>query len=325
MYPQPQSLATHGRAMYFRNGETVGFGNLDCLAAVYSLTRSARHQAAAQRNPRQINPLVRLLRAHKGEFLHVNAAAARKLCPAVAGSHISFLRLAFSAQFCNGEMWHVRPLLRRSQHLRVEPVVQFAHAITRVRHPNKNGRSDRDEAFHFTQSNFEGIGMAANLLEKLQRGKLIPLQTTRRQYGEVGREVGMIGMQFLAQPLDKFSGGISDVGHQSVARSLHPDGIINLCAIGASPLRKQSAIIEKTHHQSRGVAQPGSAPALGAGGRRFKSYRPDQHLLHFHRPREARTLETPNLGPTWIQKEPPPALQPPSADLRSANANKPAA
>ena len=27
---------------------------------------------------------------------------------------------------------------------------------------------------------------------------------------------------------------------------------------------------------SRGVAQPGSAPALGAGGRRFKSYRPDQ-------------------------------------------------
>ena len=37
MYPQPQSLATHGRAMYFRNGETVGFGNLDCLAAVYKV------------------------------------------------------------------------------------------------------------------------------------------------------------------------------------------------------------------------------------------------------------------------------------------------
>ena len=27
---------------------------------------------------------------------------------------------------------------------------------------------------------------------------------------------------------------------------------------------------------SRGVAQPGSAPALGAGSRRFKSSRPDQ-------------------------------------------------
>jgi hypothetical protein len=31
-----------------------------------------------------------------------------------------------------------------------------------------------------------------------------------------------------------------------------------------------------THPRSRrGVAQPGSAPALGAGGRRFKSSRPD--------------------------------------------------
>ena len=28
---------------------------------------------------------------------------------------------------------------------------------------------------------------------------------------------------------------------------------------------------------TQGVAQPGSAPALEAGGRRFKSYHPDQH------------------------------------------------
>ena len=33
----------------------------------------------------------------------------------------------------------------------------------------------------------------------------------------------------------------------------------------------------KQHHQKmRGVAQPGSAPALGAGSRRFKSSLPDQ-------------------------------------------------
>ena|SRR6185437_259646 len=30
----------------------------------------------------------------------------------------------------------------------------------------------------------------------------------------------------------------------------------------------------------RGVAQPGSAPALGAGGRRFKSSRPDQSMSY---------------------------------------------
>src|SRR5207245_2781253 len=153
----------------------------------------------------------------------MNAAAARKLCPAVAGSQISFLRLAFSAQFCNGEMWHIRPLLMRSQRSCVEPVMKFSHTVTRVRHPNKNRRRNRDEAFYLAQSNFEGIGMAANLLEK-------------------------------------------------------------------------------TQHQSRGVAQPGSAPALGAGGRRFKSYRPDQYLLYFQPPREAAILATQNLGPIWVQK-----------------------
>ena len=37
--------------------------------------------------------------------------------------------------------------------------------------------------------------------------------------------------------------------------------------------------LESEEHFCRGVAQPGSAPALGAGGRRFKSYRPDQSSL----------------------------------------------
>ena len=32
--------------------------------------------------------------------------------------------------------------------------------------------------------------------------------------------------------------------------------------------------------QERGVAQPGRAPALGAGGRRFESGRPDHIFLH---------------------------------------------
>ncbi len=38
-------------------------------------------------------------------------------------------------------------------------------------------------------------------------------------------------------------------------------------------------MIEKSIYY-RGVAQPGSAPALGAGSRRFKSSRPDQDLLN---------------------------------------------
>ena len=33
---------------------------------------------------------------------------------------------------------------------------------------------------------------------------------------------------------------------------------------------------------SRGVAQPGSAPVLGTGGRKFESCRPDHQKLNFH-------------------------------------------
>src|SRR4051794_28059464 len=49
----------------------------------------------------------------------------------------------------------------------------------------------------------------------------------------------------------------------------------------------QFVIIEQSNARAtarslcRGVAQPGSAPALGAGGQRFKSSRPDQFYLPF--------------------------------------------
>jgi hypothetical protein len=38
--------------------------------------------------------------------------------------------------------------------------------------------------------------------------------------------------------------------------------------------------LESVEQLCRGVAQPGSAPALGAGGPRFKSARPDQFTNH---------------------------------------------
>ena len=57
-------------------------------------------------------------------------------------------------------------------------------------------------------------------------------------------------------------------------------------AVPAEPLRDESVTyVSGTFRypclrveqviDGRGVAQPGSAPALGAGGRRFESYRPD--------------------------------------------------
>src|SRR5690348_13282208 len=52
--------------------------------------------------------------------------------------------------------------------------------------------------------------------------------------------------------------------------------LLNARAI-ASPARRETlGYNRKDLPRSRGVAQPGSAPALGAGGRWFKSNRPDQ-------------------------------------------------
>src|ERR1035438_4750739 len=44
-------------------------------------------------------------------------------------------------------------------------------------------------------------------------------------------------------------------------------------------IRMERALESNWVESCRGVAQPGSAPALGAGGPRFKSARPDQSFL----------------------------------------------
>ena len=92
-------------------------------------------------------------------------------------------------------------------------------------------------------------------------------------------------MQFPAKPFHELPNWIPYVGHQRVTRTRHDRRRIIVAPADdrRSPARPKvteprwSAIIAAdllTYR--RGVAQPGSAPALGAGGRRFKSYRPDQ-------------------------------------------------
>src|SRR5271165_546875 len=63
---------------------------------------------------------------------------------------------------------------------------------------------------------------------------------------------------------------------QSELYAVEVNGVIDYAV---RPAGKRSAIIETDVHHSRGVAQPGSAPALGAGGPRFKSARPDQQFF----------------------------------------------
>src|SRR5438270_1289921 len=91
------------------------------------------------------------------------------------------------------------------------------------------------------------------------------------------------GVQFAAEMFDKLYDGVPHVSHQGIARVLHGDksslyaGKINYqeAPAAGSPRRKPVSYNRRETSRSRGVAQPGSAPALGAGGRWFKSNRPD--------------------------------------------------
>ena len=75
------------------------------------------------------------------------------------------------------------------------------------------------------------------------------------------------------------SRGAGECGHQKLSQnkgSLHrrPNWLVGVAIELESALESRST-------SCRGVAQPGSAPALGAGGPRFKSARPDHLLLCF--------------------------------------------
>src|SRR5262249_54248905 len=59
---------------------------------------------------------------------------------------------------------------------------------------------------------------------------------------------------------------------------------------GANSAIRETDLESKGNSFSRGVAQPGSAPALGAGGPRFKSARPDQNLPLYQRILELQAL-----------------------------------
>src|SRR5579859_7587579 len=108
----------------------------------------------------------------------------------------------------------------------------------------------------------------------------------------MGGEVGKVGMKLPPQVLDELSCRAFDVSDQGVTPRLHISTKIIPCRwnrrfaeywIGNDYARDSAGAASEErfvvyNQRSRGVAQPGSAPALGAGGRRFKSYRPDQSI-----------------------------------------------
>ena len=81
--------------------------------------------------------------------------------------------------------------------------------------------------------------------------------------------------QNVSEDLTWHSKGES-LGFGTVLTHLLPKPAKRRLPQGLSCSQVQGSGLKSVEQLCRGVAQPGSAPALGAGGRRFKSYRPDQ-------------------------------------------------
>ena len=126
-------------------------------------------------------------------------------------------------------------------------------------------------------------GEPLQLLEKLPRQSLMPLMPCPRSPGRLVRAAC----------------DAHDNSWKGTAEACRKRHLAN--STFRRSAREQEFFHRLYNRQSRGVAQPGSAPALGAGGRRFKSYRPDQYPLQHQRILEAPVAQTQNLGPIRVR------------------------
>src|SRR6185369_7082644 len=97
-----------------------------------------------------------------------------------------------------------------------EQIVQLAHPVSSMRHPNENRRGCRDEGFNLSQRYLEGFGLLATFFECLDRSGFRPLQIARGEQGHVRREMREFRMEFLAEPFYEFPNLVMNVCHQGV-------------------------------------------------------------------------------------------------------------
>ena len=86
---------------------------------------------------------------------------------------------------------------------------------------NKDCGCDGNEGFRFSKHDFKGLHLPADLFQRLQCGEFAAPQLTRRQQGEMGRQMGQVGVQFLTESGDKFSDGITHVSHKRITGTVH--------------------------------------------------------------------------------------------------------
>lgn len=128
--------------------------------------------------------------------------------PALAGGFEGGMGGLFSSHLGNREVGDIRPLFAELQFVDIELLMELAHAVRSHFDPDENRRSDRDEGLDGSKRNFEGLFSVTDTLENLQGRTFGSAQETGRKDGEVGCQLGQVGMEFTPQVLDKLSRGV---------------------------------------------------------------------------------------------------------------------
>jgi hypothetical protein len=211
-FQEPYGLA-ESQALSKRGG--VPEFSAACLAV------RTRDQGSAEGDGGQVYPAILLVLADKGEFGDPNATGSGIGVPPFMADLEGVLCVLFGGHLYDGEMGHVRPLFSCEKRVRVQAVVELTHAVRGMSDAYEHRRSHRHKSFHIAKSDLKGFDRTANFCQFFEGGALSAVQVAGRKNGEMGREVGQLGMQFPAEVFDKFSYGIPHVSHQGIAGVLH--------------------------------------------------------------------------------------------------------
>ena len=158
--------------------------------------------------------------AHERKFFEQNVPTGGIPRPAATGYLKRFPRELFSSHLGDREVRNVGQFLRTAQRLlAIETFVKVLHLHRSVCHADEDRSGYWNERFHFSQTDFEWLNLAANSFQFVNCAALAVGQRTRRKDSEMGCHMRQFRMQLPAESLDKLPNRFPYVGHQGVTRT----------------------------------------------------------------------------------------------------------
>ena len=169
----------------------------------------------------KINPVVLGLLADESQIPDLDASRLIKFRPALAGYPVSVLRLVLGPHLYYCEVRHIRPLFLIGYGVHIQPVVQLAHSVGGMGHPNKYGRGYGNKGFDFAQRNLERLDFLTELFHGLNRFGFRSLKKPWREQSYVCGEMRQVGVEFSAERFDELPHRVLHVGNKCITLSRH--------------------------------------------------------------------------------------------------------